>query len=309
MKKLRENFADLMLELGKKNKNLCVMVGDISHGILQPFAKEFPERYYNIGICEPSMINLGAGMSKVGLIPVMHTIAPFIAERSYEQIKLDYGYQKLGGNFVTIGSAFDYSKLGCSHHCYTDISILSHFKNCNIFMPGSKNELYKLFKTVYKQNKINYFKLTDNSHGIYIDYKNIKFGKGIKIKNGKDLTIVAVGSQLKNAVNASKKLNNKDIDAEILYYPTIKPFDKNLFYKSLNKTKKFISVEELSCHDGIYNLCLRAINGKIKFHSKQMAIEDFIHSYGNYNDICNSSNLNEENIIKNAEILFKKTKL
>ena len=102
MKKLRENFATLMLELGRKNKDLCVMVGDISHGILQPFAKEFPDRYYNIGICEPSMINIGAGMSKVGLLPVMHTIAPFIAERSYEQIKLDYGYQGLGGNFITI---------------------------------------------------------------------------------------------------------------------------------------------------------------------------------------------------------------
>ncbi len=102
-----------------------------------------------------------------------------------------------------------------------------------------------------------------------------------------------------------KNLKKKNIDVEILYYPTIKPFDNNLFFKSLNKTKKFISVEELSCHDGIYNLCIKAVNGKIKFQSKQMAIEDFIHSYGNYNDICNSSHLNEKSIIKNAEILFK----
>ena len=102
MKKLREEFADLMLEIGSKNKNLVVMVGDISHGILQPFAKKFPNRYYNIGICEPSMVNVAAGIKKIGLIPVVHTIAPFITERAFEQIKLDLGYQNLGANIIVL---------------------------------------------------------------------------------------------------------------------------------------------------------------------------------------------------------------
>ena len=91
MKKLRQVFADTMHELGSIDKNLVVMVGDISHGILQPFAKENPDRYFNIGICEPAMVNLASGFSKVGLNPVVHTIAPFLTERSYEQIKLDFG--------------------------------------------------------------------------------------------------------------------------------------------------------------------------------------------------------------------------
>ena len=87
MKNIRQEFADTMLEVGKKNPNLIVMVSDISHGVLKPFAKSWPNQYYNIGICEQSIVNMASGLSKLNFIPVVHTIAPFIVERSYEQIK------------------------------------------------------------------------------------------------------------------------------------------------------------------------------------------------------------------------------
>ena len=133
MKKLRQQFADTCIKIGQNDQKLIVMVGDISHGILQPY-----ENYSQRGIiisafCEPSIVNMAAGLSHVGLIPVVHTIAPFIIERAYEQIKLDFGYQKLGINLISVGGAFDYSQLGCSHHCYADVSLMSHFKNSQIF--------------------------------------------------------------------------------------------------------------------------------------------------------------------------------
>ena len=159
MKKIREQFADTMLELGKKDPRLVVMVGDISHGILQPYAKACPGRYYNIGICEPTIINMAAGLNKTNLIPVVHTIAPFITERAYEQIKLDFGYQNLSINIVSVGGAFDYSQLGCSHHCYTDVSLMSHFKRGIVVIPGTSFEFHKLFTDAYDNGLINYFKI------------------------------------------------------------------------------------------------------------------------------------------------------
>jgi len=146
MKKLRQEFADTMLEIGQIDPRLVVMVGDISHGILRPFAVKCPDRYYNIGICEPTIVNMAAGLSLTGLNPVVHTIAPFIIERAYEQIKLDFGYQQLGINLISVGGAFDYAKLGCSHHCYTDVSLMKHFKNSQVFVPGSAIEFNTLFK-------------------------------------------------------------------------------------------------------------------------------------------------------------------
>jgi len=89
-KQVRQQFADTMLAVGQEDPDLVVMVGDISHGILQPFAKACPGRYYNVGILEPTMMSIGAGLARAGLFPVIHTIAPFLIERAFEQIKLDF---------------------------------------------------------------------------------------------------------------------------------------------------------------------------------------------------------------------------
>ena len=145
-KNIRQQFADTCTSLGHIDNRLTVVVGDISHGIMQNFAKAFPERYFNIGILEPTMVSVVAGMSKMGQIPVVHTIAPFLIERSFEQIKLDLIYHNLECNIVSVGSAFDYSNLGCTHHCYGDFALLKTLPNVDIFYPGSPLEFDELFK-------------------------------------------------------------------------------------------------------------------------------------------------------------------
>ena len=121
---LRETFARTMLEVGQEDDKLVVLVGDIGHFALQPFARACPGRYYNVGILEPTIVSMSAGLAHAGLYPVAHTIAPFLIERSFEQIKLDFCYQGFGGTLITVGSAFDYSTLGCSHHCYDDFALI-----------------------------------------------------------------------------------------------------------------------------------------------------------------------------------------
>jgi transketolase len=301
---LREAFAQTMLKIGSIDENLVVMVGDISHGILQPFAQRFPNRYFNIGICEPSMVNMAAGLSEIGLIPVVHTIAPFLIERSYEQIKLDFGYQKRGINLISVGSAFDYSKLGCSHHCYTDVSLIGHIENSQVFVPGSVKEFEELFTQSYSEKSINYFRLTENPHTLdTLDWK-IKVGQAILVREGTDVTIVAVGAQLQSAFEASKVLQSESIDAEILYYPTIKPFDSEAVRKSVLKTKKLITIEELSATDGVFNLSLRSIIGINELSVKQLAINGFIHGYGSYEDLCEKAGLTTNNLINEVKILM-----
>lgn len=296
--KIREVFAELVFKIGKKDKNLIVMVGDISHGILKKFRDSFPDRYYNIGICEPSMVNLAAGLSKVGLNPVIHTIAPFLIERSYEQIKLDFGYQKLPVNIVSVGGAFDYSKLGCSHHCYADVSLLSHFKDANIVLPASEQEFKIIFSKIYKEKKINYFRLPEHKHDVEIDLKKIVFGKIVKIYDGKDVSLVASGTMLKQAKMAAEFCKKNGIDVELLYVHTLKPFDKKTILKSVKKTKKIITVEDLSAHDGLYSICLKTIYSINDVKTKQLAIKDFIHSYGSFDDLCKKSGIDVKNIIK-----------
>jgi transketolase len=294
----RKAFANLMLKLGAKDKKLVVMVGDISHGILKDFSQNYSNRYYNIGICEPSMVNLAAGFSKVGLNPVVHTIAPFLIERSYEQIKLDFAYQKLGVNLVSIGSSFDYSKLGCSHHTYNDVSILSHFNDVNIVIPGSDIEFITLFKKLYKNKKINYFRLSDFSHEVKIKKNLIKIGKGVKIKNGKNLTIAVVGSELKNVIEACALEETKNFSVEIIYYSMLKPFDKLVLQNSVKKTKNLMTVENLSAHDGLYSLAIKAlVNYKI-LRIEQIAVKSFIYEYGSFSYLQSKAGMSVDAIRK-----------
>lgn len=303
---LRQSFANTMLQVGEKDERLVVLVGDISHGILQPYAKSFPNRYYNIGICEPSIVNMASGLSEVGLIPVVHTIAPFLIERSYEQIKLDFGYQKRGVNLISVGSAFDYSKLGCSHHCYTDVSLISHIEGSQVFVPGSAYEFESLFNATYDSNCINYFRLTENPHGQDTSKWNIAVGEGMIVKEGKDITVITTGAQLENAVKAAEILESQNINVEILYFPTLKPFDSDLVKNSVSKTKNMITIEEISAQDGLYNLCLKSITGVDKVNSYQMAIEGFIHGYGSYNDLCETAGLTSDNLVRVTKNLLEK---
>jgi transketolase len=296
MKKLREEFADTMLEIGPNDPRLVVMVGDISHGILQPYAKACPDRYYNIGICEPTIVNMAAGLNKTGLTPVVHTIAPFITERAYEQIKLDFGYQNLSVNIVSVGGAFDYSQLGCSHHCYTDVSLISHLKRGVVILPGSPIEFNKLFKETYANGLINYFRLPDNPHGVEFKNEDIQFGKGIRVREGSDVTIAVIGSQLRNALLAADQLAGRGVFVEVLYFHTIKPFDSEMLRASVAKTHRLLTVEELSAHDGIFNLCLRACLGLNDIAMAQIAIDDFVHGYGSYEELCSRVGMSTDGI-------------
>ena len=176
---MRKEFVRLMLEMGGKEERLVVLVGDISVFGLREFRRNYPERFYNIGICEQSMISIASGLSLAGLIPVVHSIAPFVTERCFEQIKDDFCYQNTGGNIISVGSAFDYSGLGCTHHTYSDIAIIRSLPNTEVVYPTSPKELEVLFKHCFNNGKLTYFRLPERKHTLQIDESLIKFGKGM----------------------------------------------------------------------------------------------------------------------------------
>lgn len=297
-KDIRQEFADTMLELASKNKNLVVMVGDISHGKFQKFAKKFKDRYINVGILEPTMISMGAGFSKVGINPVLHTISPFIIERSFEQIKLDFCYQKLSGNIVTVGGAFDYSNLGCSHHCYGDFSLMKTLPHVNIFNPSSAIEFNELFKQNYKSKRLNYFRLSGNNHDFIFNKNQIKSGKPIKITHGKNLTILAVGSQLKNCLQVVKNLEKKNITTDLFYIHSIRPLDLKKIVLSIKKTTRAVVVEEHISSGGLTEDILKNIYDVENLKFLQICIDNFITTYGSYEDLCKVAGLDYKSIFK-----------
>lgn len=304
-KSMRQSFADTMLSVGKRDKRLTVLIGDISHHILQPFAQACPGRFYNIGICEPAMVNMAAGLSKTGLIPVVHTIAPFIVERSFEQIKLDFGYQNLGVNLITVGSAFDYAALGCTHHCYGDFALLKTIPRADLYYPASPAEFRRIFSKVYRNGRINYFRLPESQHEQAVSVSMIKPGQAIVMERGRDVTLVAVGPHLKTAMEAADMLRESGYKAEVLYIHTVRPLDKEAIRRSLRKTGAGLVIDEHSSYGGVFDDVLRATYdlGDIKYDSINLG-DEFIHEYGTYEQHCERLGLTAENAAVKAKKLI-----
>jgi len=297
-KSIREQFADTLTDVGQADPDLVVVVGDISHGVLQPFAKACPGRYFNIGILEQTTVSLGAGMARVGLVPVLHTIAPFLIERAFEQIKLDFCYHQLPGNIITVGSAFDYSNLGCTHHCYNDFALLKTLPNVDITYPGTAVEFDALFRECYRNSKLSYYRVPGTSHGVEFKAADIKPGQGIKVADGSDITLVATGPHLKTARGVRDRLASGGRSAEILYIHTIRPLDVDLVRASIAKTRAVVVIEEHMRSGGLGDEVLRETRDIDTVRFASAAIPDaFVTGYGKYEELCESVGLSVDGVM------------
>lgn len=294
-----------MMEIGEDEK-VVLLVGDIGVWGLRHFKEKYPARFYNIGICEQSMMSLSAGLSMAGLIPIVHSITPFVTERCFEQIKDDFCYQKLGGNIVSVGSCFDYAGLGCTHHSYSDIAIIKSLPGTQIVYPASEIEFDLLMKQTYNNNSLTYFRLPQKKHAHNFLESQIKFGKGIKISEGKDITIIATGPQLENSIKAKNLLEKQNITAEIIYIHTIKPLDKELIKMSAKKTGRVLTVEEHNIIGGLADEVARSLENMEGIKLSRIGINDqFITDYGTYDEVCKHIGLTSEGIIDKVNEMIK----
>ncbi len=275
-----------------RQKQLYILLGDIGVFSFRNIFKKFPKNITNIGLMEQSMISIAAGISMGGYIPIVHTIAPFLIERAYEQLKIDFGYQNLKGNFISVGGAFDYSGLGSTHHCPNDVNLISSIPNFQCILPGHSDEFKKLFKQTYLNNSPTYIRLTETPN---LQSVKVKFGKANLIKNDGKLLILVVGDMLEDTIKATINL-----PVTILYYTTLKPFDRIAFKKYFFKNVILIG----SFYSGIIeNEILKSCDGKdINIESITVPFT-FIHKYGRKEQLKKYLKI-DKNVIKNRIINF-----
>lgn len=220
---MRQQFKRSMLELAEQDEKLVLVFGDISVFLFKDFQTRFADRFYNLGICENTLVSMAAGLSSQGFRPFVHTICPFLTDRSYEQIKTDLCYNQYPANIVTTGASFDYAWDGATHHCYTDLAMLRLLPGVEVMQPGSPQELDALLKSQYANQHTSYFRMSDHSHGVELP-GSIEFGKGVIFKDGGyDVTVMTAGPILKNVLEACQ-----DLPVNLVYFHTLKPIDKRV---------------------------------------------------------------------------------
>ena len=213
---MRQQFPITLYSVMEQDESVVVLLGDVGSFLCRNISDKFPKRLYNLGICEQSIVGVAAGLSKAGFIPVFYGIAPFIVERAHEQLKIDFGYQNLIGNFVSVGASYDYAALGCTHHCPADVGLMKMIPNMDIVVPGTSEEFDFLFRNTYN-NGLTYYRLSEHPNNQYLPLRS---GYGRVVRIGELATIIAVGTMLDVVLDATVGL-----DVTVLYYTVVEPFD------------------------------------------------------------------------------------
>jgi transketolase len=214
---MRQRAADTLVDLFVEDERVALVLADISLDLLEPALRHDPLRAVNVGIMEQAAVGVAAGFALEGFHPVVHTIAPFLAERPLEQVKLDFGYQGLGGLFVTTGASYDYSEYGLTHHAPGDVAALSTVPNVEVLVPGAPDEVEALIRAAYANGQPTYLRtsLALNAHAHALAPGGLTL-----VRRGADLTVIAVGPFLDRTLAALDGL-----DATVLYATTAFPLD------------------------------------------------------------------------------------
>ena len=284
---MRSKFADICYDTLNKDSSGVVMIGDISHFLLRNVESKFPDRFYNIGICEQSMVSIASGMAIEGMKPIIHTIAPFLVERAYEQIKDDLGYQHTDVTIVTVGGTYDYSDLGCTHHCYGDIALMRTIPNMEVYEPSTPKEFEQLFNQTWGNGNPKYFRLSSHTHSQDFDVEHNEVNV---IRESKNNRWVFVCGHLLDDVLC-------DSDVGVIYVSTLSSMSEN----SKNKIKKLVgnsavySVENHFKVGGLGDF----ISDNFNFNVRRIGLENkFLTEYGSYDDLRIKAGMNRENILE-----------
>ena len=249
---MRIAFVNTLQELAEKNKNIMLLTGDLGYSVFERYIKLFPKQFINMGVSEQNMTGVAAGLAIENKIPFIYSIVPFVTMRNFEQIRNDICYQNLNVKIIGVGAGFSYGSYGHTHHGLEDIGILRILANLTIICPGDPIETELAVKKAIEIKGPVYIRLGRAGEAIVHD-KRPKFsiGKGLIIKEGKDITIIATGNMLGIGLEVSKKLKNRGISVRLISMHTIKPFDSEIIIDSVKKTKAIFSLEEHSIIGGL----------------------------------------------------------
>ena len=253
-KATRAAYGEALAELGKVNDKVVVLDADLSKSTMTAtFQKAFPDRFFNIGIAEANMVDMAAGMSTMGLIPFCSTFAMFGAGRAYEQVRNSIGYPHLNVKIGATHAGISVGEDGATHQCNEDIALMRTIPGMVILNPSDDVEAKAAVEAAYHHQGPVYLRFGRLAVPVINDRPDYKFeiGKGIVLREGKDVAIFATGLCVNEALAAAEKLAADGVDAKVINIHTIKPLDEELIIAAAKETGKVVTVEEHSVIGGL----------------------------------------------------------
>lgn len=278
----RQSYGETLVELGKENEKIVVLDADLA-GATQTklFAKEFPDRFFDIGIAEANMIGTAAGLATCGKIPFASTFAVFAAGRAYDQIRNSVCYPNLNVKICATHAGVTVGEDGATHQMLEDLALMRALPNMTVISPSDDTQAKWVIREISKIEGPVYVRLARLATPvIYEENQKFEIGKAVQIGEGTDGTVFATGVTVAEAIKAQEELKTKGINIRVVDMHTIKPIDKEMIIKCAKETKRLISIEDHSIIGGLGSAISEVLTEEYPAKLERMGMKDIFGKSG-----------------------------
>ena len=303
----RDAYGKTLAELGKINENIVAVDADLSGSTkTSVFKKEFPERFFNIGIAEQNLMGCAAGLASAGKIPFASTFAVFACGRAYDQIRNTIGYGCLNVKIAATHAGLTVGEDGGSHQMLEDIALMRVIPGMTVLVPADGEETRQAVIAASEYEGPVYIRLGRPKVPMIFDsnYK-FKIGKAKLIEDGKDISIIATGIMVGEALKAREELLKQGIEASVLNMSTIKPLDLDAIIKEAQKTGAVITCEEHNINGGLGSAVAETLVENCPVKMKRIGVNDVFGRSGKPDELLEAYGLTAKNIVEEAKKLIK----
>ncbi len=300
----RESYGNALAELGKEHADVVVLDADLAAATKTGvFKKAFPERHIDCGIAECNMIGVAAGLAATGKVPFASSFAMFAAGRAFEQVRNSVGYPKLNVKIGATHAGISVGEDGASHQCNEDIALMRTIPGMVVINPSDDIEAKAAVKAAYEHQGPVYMRFGRLAVPVINDNADYKFelGKGVVLREGKDVTIIATGLPVANCLEAAEKLAADGIGAKVINIHTIKPLDEELVVAAARETGKVVTVEEHSVIGGLGSAVCDVLSEKAPTKVLKIGINDTFGESGPAVELVKKYGLDAESIYEKVK--------
>lgn len=307
----RDAYGKVLLELGRENPNIVVLDADLAVSTKTLlFGKEFPERFFDLGVAEQDMVGTAAGLAASGKIVFASTFAVFGSGRAWDQVRLSVAYTRLNVKIVVTHSGITTGEDGASHQANEDIAIMRALPNMTVVVPCDALETEKLIRAAADFHGPMYIRLSRPKTPVISEDKNYNFkiGRGEIFRPGKDVTIIACGLMVAKALEAAELLAREHIDARVVNLHTIKPIDKDLIIKCAKETRAIVTVEEHSIIGGLGGAVAEVLVENAVVPMARVGIKDMFGESGKPDELLIKYGLTAAEIVNSVKNVIERKK-
>ncbi len=306
-KATREAYGEALKKLAASNPDIVVLDADLSGSTkTSEFKKVSPERFFNVGIAEQNLIGTAAGLALAGKIPFASSFAMFAAGRAFEIIRNTVAYPALNVKIAATHAGLSVGEDGGSHQAIEDISLMRSIPNMTVISPADSREAEQAVLKAAEYVGPVYIRLGRMAvDDVYDDSYVFELGKGVLLREGKDVTIIATGLMVQEALKAHDMLKEEGIDARFINIHTIKPIDTEIIIKAARETRAIVTAEEHSIIGGLGSAVLEVLSDQCPVPVKRVGIRDTFGESGKPKDLLKKYGLTAEEIAAQAKEVLK----